>query len=40
MVSGEIEVSYVEIDEKDCFLVTYCLTDIYANEFWSDALKF
>ncbi|MBR6109044.1 MAG: peptidase C11 [Clostridia bacterium] len=39
IVDGEIEVSNIEIDGGKC-LVTYCLTDMYANEFWTEAAEY
>lgn len=39
IVKGDIEVSNVEIGDAKC-LVTYCLTDIFANEFWTEAEQF
>ena len=39
VVSGEIEVSNVSLEGNKC-LVTYCLTDMYANEFWTEAKEF
>ncbi|MBR3383483.1 MAG: peptidase C11 [Clostridia bacterium] len=39
VVSGDIEVSNVSLEGGKC-LVTYCLTDMYANEFWTEALEF
>ena len=38
-VDGEIQVSNVSIGSSAC-KVSYCLTDIYANEFWTLSLKF
>ena len=38
VVNGEIEVANIEIDGS--FLVTYCLTDMYANEFWTESVEF
>ena len=39
IVKGEVEVSNVSLEGGKC-LVTYCLTDIYENEFWSEAKEF
>lgn len=38
-VKGDIEVANIEIDDGKV-LVTYCLTDMYANEFWTEAKEF
>ena len=39
VVKGDIEVSNVSLEGNKC-LVTYCLTDMYSNEFWSEAKEF
>ena len=38
-VSGDIQVSNVSIGNGKCS-VTYCLTDMYHNEFWTEAKDF
>ncbi len=38
-VSGALTVGYIELDDAACD-VTYCLTDIYHNEFWTEAATF
>ncbi|MBR6007022.1 MAG: peptidase C11, partial [Clostridia bacterium] len=38
-VNGPIEVSNVSIGSLPC-RVTYCLTDIYANEFWTESVEY
>ena len=38
-VSGALTVGYIELDDAACD-VTYCLTDIYHNEFWTEAVTF
>ncbi len=39
IVNGELTISNVPVGDVDC-VVTYCLTDIYANEFWTESLIF
>ena len=39
VVNGEIEISNVTITNGS-FVVTYCLTDIYNNEFWTESKRF
>ncbi|MBQ1817865.1 MAG: peptidase C11 [Clostridia bacterium] len=36
---GEFEVSNVSVGSAKC-VVTYCLTDIYDNEFWTESLEY
>ncbi len=38
-VSGALEVGYIDLDDAECD-VTYCLTDLYHNEFWTEAITF
>ncbi len=38
-VSGPIVISNVSVGDSDC-IVTYCLTDIYGNEFWTESKRF
>ncbi len=38
-VNGAIEVGYIELENAECD-VTYCLTDLYHNEFWTEAVTF
>ncbi len=40
VVSGGISVSNVRIDSSAVCRVCYCLTDIYGNEFWTEAKEF
>lgn len=37
--SGTLEVGYIDIGDVSCD-VTYCLTDMYGNEFWTEAVTF
>ena len=36
---GEFEVGYIDLGDASCD-VTYCLTDIYSNEFWTEYVTF
>ena len=36
---GELTVGYIDIGDSVCD-VTYCLTDIYQNEFWTETIEF
>ena len=38
-VTDKIVISNVSVGSSDC-VVTYCLTDIYGNEFWTESKKF
>ncbi len=38
-VRGELTVEYLELENVNC-VITYCLTDIYNNEFWTESVKF
>ena len=38
-VNGALAVGYIELENEECD-VTYCLTDIYRNEFWTEAVTF
>lgn len=38
-VSGQIVISNVSVGSADC-VVTYCLTDVYGNEFWTESKVF
>lgn len=38
-VSGPIAISNVSVGSSEC-CVTYCITDIYGNEFWTESKKF
>ena len=40
VVSGDIKVSNVKLDDSVKCRVCYCLTDIYGNEFWTIAKEF
>jgi hypothetical protein len=37
--NGKLTVGYMDIGGAECD-VTYCLTDVYGNEFWTEALTF
>jgi hypothetical protein len=39
VVKGALSVGYMSLGDLECD-VTYCLTDIYGNEFWTEALNF
>ena len=36
---GSFTVGYMDLGSAECD-VSYCLTDIYGNEFWTEALTF
>ncbi len=38
-VKGNLSVGYMDLGDLECD-VTYCLTDIYGNEFWTEAFTF
>ena len=38
-VKSDLTVGYMDLGDLECD-VTYCLTDIYGNEFWTEALTF
>ena len=38
--SDDLEIGYLPIDGVESFEVSYCLTDIYGNEFWTEAKPF
>lgn len=38
-VKNDLTVGYMDLGDLECD-VTYCLTDIYGNEFWTEALTF
>ena len=37
--NGSLEVGYIDLGDEICD-VTYCLTDLYGNEFWTETLTF
>ena len=39
VVNGEIEISNVSVSNATC-LVTYMLTDIYSNTYWTPAVEY